>query len=329
MNDSPSQKNCPCGSGAEYERCCQLFHKGLLPKNALLLMRSRYSAYALDIPDYIIESTHPSNPRHSEEHSQWKQQVSQFSQTSSFRGLEILDFKENQTIASVTFTAYLSQENRDTTFTERSYFEKIKKRWYYQGGHTTPGRVQELVIPHPLRVLPLAYYGDPFLRKKAAPVAQVDDSTRKLIAEMVETMDAYDGIGLSAPQVHQPLRLFVIHTPVELDTGQLARGDIKIFINPQILNVTSSYITKPEMSLSIPGIPLMMTRPKVITVAYTSIDGTTRQQQFTGWEAALILHQYDHLEGVLFTDRLPHEQSESITPLLNQLEQRMRKAHDT
>ena len=105
-----------------------------MPENALQLMRSRYSAYVLNLPDYIIETTHPANPRYSENKSAWKRSISQFSQNSSFQKLEVLDFQESDTLATVTFTAHLSQEGRDATFTEKSYFEKINGRWLYRDG---------------------------------------------------------------------------------------------------------------------------------------------------------------------------------------------------
>lgn len=122
---------CPCCSGSSYEKCCKLFHDGALPKNALQLMRSRYSAYALNIPDYIIATTHPANPQYSQDKPSWRRNISQFSQNSSFHRLEILDFKENAISATVTFIAHLSQNGRDATFTEKSYFEKIEQHWLY------------------------------------------------------------------------------------------------------------------------------------------------------------------------------------------------------
>jgi uncharacterized protein YchJ len=125
---------CPCCSGKAYNACCKPFHEGAKPENALQLMRSRYSAYALNIPDYIVATTHPANPQYSENTFSWKRSISQFSQNYSFKRLEILDFKENNNLATVTFTAYLSQDTRDATFTERSYFEKINNQWLYREG---------------------------------------------------------------------------------------------------------------------------------------------------------------------------------------------------
>lgn len=129
--------SCPCCSGKSYDECCKLFHEGAMPENALQLMRSRYSAYVLNLPDYIVATTHPANPHYSENKFSWKRSISQFSRNSSFEKLEILDFKENKTEATVTFTAHLSQGNRDATFTEKSYFEKKDNQWLYLDGQLT------------------------------------------------------------------------------------------------------------------------------------------------------------------------------------------------
>jgi len=97
-------------------------------------MRSRYTAYALDIPEYIIETTHPANPQYSEDKPSWKRSLSQFSKSSTFLKLEILDFQEQEALATVTFTASIQQGDRDCTFTEKSYFEKVQSRWLYREG---------------------------------------------------------------------------------------------------------------------------------------------------------------------------------------------------
>lgn len=125
---------CPCTSGEDYIDCCKPFHDGDLPENALKLMRSRFSAYALDIPEYIIETTHPANPQYKQNKFAWKRNISQFSKSHSFNKLEILDFEENKTVATVTFIAYLTQDNKDCTFTEKSFFEYSGGRWMYLEG---------------------------------------------------------------------------------------------------------------------------------------------------------------------------------------------------
>lgn len=125
---------CPCFSGKKYDQCCQPYHQGRLPENALLLMRSRYSAYALNNPEYIIETTHPENPQYQSDKLLWKQEISHFAIHSQYRDLKIHEFKETGHAATVTFTAFISHDGKDATFTEKSFFEKRQERWLYRDG---------------------------------------------------------------------------------------------------------------------------------------------------------------------------------------------------
>jgi SEC-C motif-containing protein len=125
---------CPCGSGKNYIECCHPFHQEGNAQNALQLMRSRYSAYALILPHYIIETTHPSNPAVKESLIQWMGEIIDFCEYTKFEKLEILDFQDGDQEAYVTFTAHLSQDSKDSTFTEKSRFEKMNGKWYYQSG---------------------------------------------------------------------------------------------------------------------------------------------------------------------------------------------------
>jgi SEC-C motif domain protein len=129
-----NMKLCPCCSGTPYTACCQPFHQGGWPDNALKLMRSRYSAYALCLPDYIIRTTHPENPQFCHDATLWSQQISEFCLHTQFRRLEILDFQENDAYATVTFVAHLTRNNRDASFKEKSRFEKIEGQWLYLNG---------------------------------------------------------------------------------------------------------------------------------------------------------------------------------------------------
>ena len=128
---------CPCGSGKTYAACCSPFHKGLLPINALQLMRSRYTAYVLNLPAYIIQTTHLENPHYCQDLALWTREISTFSLQSQFKKLDILDFQENQESATVTFVAHLSQNGQDATFKEKSEFKKVEGRWLYFSGVVT------------------------------------------------------------------------------------------------------------------------------------------------------------------------------------------------
>ena len=128
---------CPCYSGNPYEACCQPFHLGKKPDTALQLMRSRFAAYALCLPEYIIHTTHPASPQFCPDAREWVRKISEFSSYTVFRGLEILGLQESSSFATVTFVAHLIQDNKDVSFTEKSYFEKMKGKWLYQSGQVS------------------------------------------------------------------------------------------------------------------------------------------------------------------------------------------------
>lgn len=129
---------CPCCSGLKYEACCAPFHQGELPKRALELMRSRYSAYQLNKPDYIVATTHLGNKDYASDVEAWKKSISAFSKSCSFNRLDILDFHEEGNRAFVTFTAHIKEGKRDLSFTEKSAFEKVDGRWLYLSGEYYP-----------------------------------------------------------------------------------------------------------------------------------------------------------------------------------------------
>lgn len=318
-----ASKLCPCGSQKEYQQCCQLFHQGKLPENALELMRSRYSAYALNLPDYIVDTTHPASPQYSDNKFAWKRAISNFSRNTVFGRLEVLDFKEKEPLATVTFTAHISQEGQNATFTEKSYFEKKGPKWFYRGGQLAEGHVPNLVTTGQLRILPLAYYGDEILRKPADPITEINDNIRKLVEEMIETMDACDGVGLAAPQVHHSIRLFVIHKPIETGKGSYELGEVKVFINPKLTLHSEEKWKAPEACLSIPTLHGIVERPKEVTVEYTNLEGQRVTERVSGWHARVIMHEFDHIEGVLFIDRLDEKERSKMLPFLQNLDKRI------
>lgn len=119
---------CACHSKKPYRQCCQPFHKGLQhPETPLLLMRSRYAAYALGLAGYIMDTTHPLHSGFQQDRKSWQRSLEDFSRNTQFLDLEILDFDEE----TVTFRAVLSQEGQDATFVEKSAFVKVNDRWLY------------------------------------------------------------------------------------------------------------------------------------------------------------------------------------------------------
>lgn len=128
---SMEETRCPCHSKKNYFQCCKIFHDGETPPTALDLMRSRYSAYALRLPEYILRTTHP-------EHIDFGKKdiaaITQFCDTTKFQNLVIIEFDAGEHVATVTFTAYLRQNGKDFAFTEKSWFEKVEGEWLYKKG---------------------------------------------------------------------------------------------------------------------------------------------------------------------------------------------------
>lgn len=129
MKISPNAP-CPCHSGKKYKQCCQPYHKGILPSNAMLLMRSRYSAYALQMGEYIMKTTHPANPDYSSIAPEWKENILSFYRSTRFSELKIIEFIDGENEAFVTFEAKLG----DYTMKEKSRFLKENGQWLYESG---------------------------------------------------------------------------------------------------------------------------------------------------------------------------------------------------
>ncbi len=121
---------CPCGSGKKYKKCCLVYHKGALAPDALTLMKSRYSAYAADLPDYIIKTIHPKNPDFTTDTKTWRENIRLFTQQTEFLNLEIIDFTQTEEEAYVTFIATLSSGKLQ----EKSHFLKVSGKWLYVDG---------------------------------------------------------------------------------------------------------------------------------------------------------------------------------------------------
>lgn len=126
---------CPCQSKLLYADCCYKYHMNLAPiPDALTLMRARFAAYALNKPDFIMETTHPENPGFIANKGTWRREISQFSESTVFSGLDILEFVPGEEQATVTFCAHLKQNRQNATFTEKSSFVKEQGKWLYKSG---------------------------------------------------------------------------------------------------------------------------------------------------------------------------------------------------
>lgn len=130
---------CPCGSLKKFKKCCMIFHNGAKAKNALELMKSRYSAFATGDFKYIIKTTHKDNPEYSEDLTSWKNSILTFSKDSDFKKLEIIDFIEDEKESYVTFKATIYHGAYDNSFCEKSKFLKENELWQYHSGEIIEG----------------------------------------------------------------------------------------------------------------------------------------------------------------------------------------------
>lgn len=159
--------------------------------------------------------------------------------------------------------------------------------------------------------LPIVAYGDPVLRKKATDIEKDYPELENLIANMWETMYKANGVGLAAPQIGLAIRLFVIDTsPFAEDEEfspeeQAQLKDFKrVFINAQMIEEEGKNWSFNEGCLSIPEIREDVSRKDTITIRYSDEDFNEKTETFDGLLARVIQHEYDHIEGILFTDKL-------------------------
>ncbi len=153
-------------------------------------------------------------------------------------------------------------------------------------------------------ILPIVVYGSPVLRAENKEIDATYPEARKLIDDMYATMYAAEGVGLAAPQVGRNIRLFVVDaTPWADDEPELA-GFRRAFINPEIYERSGEEGFYNEGCLSLPGLHEDVSRPVTIRMRYLDENFEPHDEEFTGRAARVIQHEYDHLEGIVFTDHL-------------------------
>lgn len=167
-------------------------------------------------------------------------------------------------------------------------------------------------------ILPIVAYGHPDLRKKSIEVDLQEPWLPQFIEDLWETMYKIDGVGLAAPQVHKNIRIFVVDTSPFKNKFPEA-GFKGIFINPTLLEESGDVWYYAEGCLSIPGIYEEVPRKQKIRISYQNEVGEKKEDVFEGIVARVILHEYDHLEGVLFVDRLSPLRKMLIKSKLNNI----------
>ena len=162
-------------------------------------------------------------------------------------------------------------------------------------------------------ILPIVAYGSPILKKEAEEIDENYEGLNDLIADMFETMYEASGVGLAAPQIDKSIRLFIVDASpfAEVEEGEepdpLAAGlenFKKVFINPIIEDEEGEEWPFAEGCLSIPKIREEVMRKPNIKISYYDEKWNFKEEQYSGYAARIIQHEYDHIEGILFTDHL-------------------------
>lgn len=157
-------------------------------------------------------------------------------------------------------------------------------------------------------ILPVIAYGDPVLKKVGEEITKDYPNLDQLLENMWETMYNSRGIGLAAPQIGKSIRIFLVDTiqleDEEDENNPYSDGIKKVFINAQILEYGSEKDRREEGCLSIPNVHGDIDRPTSITLKYMDEQFQEHTETFSGFNARVIQHEYDHIEGVLFTEKL-------------------------
>lgn len=157
-------------------------------------------------------------------------------------------------------------------------------------------------------ILPIYAYGHPVLKKMAEDISADYEGLPKLIEDMWETLYHSNGIGLAAPQIGKSIRVFLVDT-LQLDEKQpeeerAGDGIKKVFINAQIVEEAGEDWTYEEGCLSIPDVSGDVDRPEELTIRYYDENFELHEETYDGMNARVIQHEYDHIDGILFTEHL-------------------------
>jgi peptide deformylase len=151
-------------------------------------------------------------------------------------------------------------------------------------------------------IYPIVVYGDPVLKRKTQDIEKGAIDVKELSEDMFETMKAAHGIGLAAPQIGKSLRMFIVDgRPLEEDDMM---DFVKVFVNPHIIEESGDKWNFEEGCLSIPGIRESISRQPKIKIQYFDENWEAHEEEFDGMKARIIQHEYDHIEGILFTDHI-------------------------
>jgi peptide deformylase len=168
-------------------------------------------------------------------------------------------------------------------------------------------------------ILPIYAYGHPVLKKVGTPIDSNYDGFEALLTNMWETMYSAHGVGLAAPQVGLSIRLFIVDTIQIMEEGKEAEGIKKVFVNAKIIEETGDFWAYEEGCLSIPDIRGDVERQKKVRIQYVDENFVSHDEIYEGINARVIQHEYDHIEGQLFIEKLKPLKRKLIQRKLNDI----------
>lgn len=168
-------------------------------------------------------------------------------------------------------------------------------------------------------IYPIVVYGHPVLRKVAEDISPGYKGLSELISDMFDTMYKSDGVGLAAPQIGKPIRMFVVDLSVLAEEYPEYENYKKAFINAHIVERSGDEITDEEGCLSLPGIREKVTRYNKIVIEYVDENFEPHSDTFEGWPARVLQHEYDHLDGILFVDKINPIRRKLLSGKLNSI----------
>lgn len=153
-------------------------------------------------------------------------------------------------------------------------------------------------------IYPIVVYGDPVLKKRGKDIQEGDLDVKELAEDMFETMENANGVGLAAPQIGKNIRMFVIDAAAMGEDEEELLDFKQVFINPQIIEEVGEEWDFEEGCLSIPDIREVIHRQEQLTIRYFDENWVQHEETYDDMKARIIQHEYDHIEGVLFTDHI-------------------------
>lgn len=154
-----------------------------------------------------------------------------------------------------------------------------------------------------MAILPIVAYPDPRLRAVAEPVERFDADLRQLAADLLDTMRAAPGVGITAPHVGVPLRLVVL---------ELTPGEVRVYVNPVLLWASPETTRATEGSVSMPGVTEEIERPARVRVGWRDLDGAAHEEEADGFLATCHQHEIDQLDGIFWLQRLSRLKRERV-----------------